>query len=276
MIGSHRLIGGVDVTLDELGSGSPAAIEEWHKIARDTSVYATTLFGLSDSPAGERLELAGSGTFVAHDGKYYVITAAHVWYTVLKRAKSVGLAFREDLQHSHFIETSNIEVSGPARNTPWGEWGPDIICLRIPDADVGTIKAFRSFTSFSISGDAVKCRVMEAYFLIGTPARLGVYSQNQASVQTVRSRVHPPAAHAENGFDYREVELQLEDRTVDSFGGISGGGLWKVRIYVDETTGKIDSEATLDGVAFWSHGVQNGFGVIRCHGPLSIQAALLS
>ena len=95
------------------------------------------------------------------------------------------------------------------------------------------------------------------------------------ALQSVPSRPSIFFRINQNGFDYREVELQLEDRTVDSFGGISGGGLWKVRIYVDETTGKIDSKAALDGVAFWSHGVQNGFGTIRCHGTISIQAALL-
>jgi hypothetical protein len=223
------------VNLDELGSSSPAAIEEWHKIARDTAVYTTTLFALSDSPAGDILKLAGTGTFVSYENRYYILTAAHVWHKKLKPAQRVGITLREDLQHRHFIETKNIAFSGPTRNTPWGEWGPDIICLLIPDVDVNTIKAFRSFNSFSIQESAaVNRRHMEAYFLIGTPERLGVYSQNQASVQTVISRVIPPTVHTENGYDYREVELQLQDQAVDSFGGISGGGLWKVKIYADE------------------------------------------
>lgn len=197
-------------------------------------------------------------------------------HDVLKRAKSVGLTLREDLQHSYFIETTNIAVCGPPIHIPWGEWGPDIVCLGVPEADVGAIKAFRSFHYFSVQeGAAIKRPYMEAYFLIGTPERLGIYTQNQASVKTVVSRVKPPGDATRNGFDYREVELDLRDETVDSFGGISGGGLWRVTIYIDEETGKVASAATLDGVAFWSHGVRNGFGLIRCHGPQSILTALL-
>ena len=60
---------------------------------------------------------------------------------------------------------------------------------------------------------------------------------------------------------------------MDSFGGVSGGGLWKVRVYSDLATGKLESVATLEGVAFYAFGVKDGAGMVRCHRLESVSVA---
>jgi hypothetical protein len=57
-----------------------------------------------------------------------------------------------------------------------------------------------------------------------------------------------------------------------SFGGVSGGGLWKVLAFESPSTGKIDSTATLERVAFFQTIIDDSHSILRCHGPETIAA----
>jgi Family of unknown function (DUF6869) len=57
-----------------------------------------------------------------------------------------------------------------------------------------------------------------------------------------------------------------------SFGGVSGGGLWRILAYISPDTGKIDWLQRLKGVAFYEFPPKNGGRVLRCHGPSSLTA----
>src|SRR6202050_3878053 len=266
----------VDVTLDELDSPTPASTEQCNQIARDSSIHTVTLFALSASSSGDVLKLAGTGTLIAYKEANYILTASHVWRDVLEKADRLGITLREIYDHRCLMETETIVASGPAMPNAWNEWGPDIVFLRIPTVRVGEIKAFRAFHRLpSEEKSWPKGEHTEARLLVGVPEALGTYKQNHASVQMMHLWVAPPTHHARNGFDYLDVEARLPlPSKVESFGGMSGGGLWKVKIYSDPVTGKIDSEAILDGMAFWARDVKDGSGVVRCHGPESIRSAL--
>lgn len=58
------------------------------------------------------------------------------------------------------------------------------------------------------------------------------------------------------------------------FGGVSGGGLWRVQIYHSPESGHIESKVVLEGIAFYELGTGNGKGIVRCHGVQSIEKAL--
>jgi hypothetical protein len=257
-----------NVTLDELDSSTPESTEQWNRIARDSSIHTVILFALFTPPAGDVLKLAGTGTLIAYKDAHYILTASHVWHHVLKRADKLGITLRENDDHTCLLETRTIVASGPPMPAPWNEWGPDIIFLRIPAARVGEIKAFRVFYSLPPEEkSAFRGEHTAARLLVGTPEALGRYTQNHASVQMMHFWVAPPTCHARNGFDYLDVAARLPPPSdVESFGGISGGGLWQVKIYSDPATEKIDSEAILEGVAFWAQDVSVGSGVVRCHG----------
>ena len=264
------------MTLDELDSSTPASTEQWNQIARDSSIHTVTLFALSASSSGDVLKLAGTGTLIAYKDANYILTAAHVWHDVLEKADRLGITLREVYDHKCLMETETIIASGPDRPNAWNEWGPDVVFLRIPTVRVGEIKAFRAFYRLpSEEKSVLKGEHTKSHLLVGTPEALGTYKQNHASVQTMHLWVTPPIRYARNGFDYLDVEARLPPPSkVESLGGMSGGGLWKVKIYSDPVTGNIVSEAALDGVAFWERDVKDGSGVVRCHGPESIRSAL--
>ncbi|WP_263358639.1 hypothetical protein [Acidicapsa ligni] len=141
---------------------------------------------------------------------------------------------------------------------------------------VGEIKAFRVFYSLPSEDKSLfKDEHVEAGLLLGTPEALGTYKKNHASVQMTPFWVAPPICYVENGFDYLDVNARLPPPSdVNSFGGVSGGGLWRIKVYSDPTNGEIHSEAILNGVAFWAYEVKGGAGRVRCHGSESIRVAL--
>jgi len=266
------------MTLDELDADTPESTAQWNRIARDNWMYTISLFALSASPMGDVLALAGTGTLIAYESGHYILTAAHVWHKVLKGADKVGITLRETYDHTCLLERQTIVVSGPPIRSSWTEWGPDLIFLRIPDVRVGEIEAFRVFYRLESKEKPVPGReYTEARLLLGTPGALGIYRQNHASVQMTPFWVTQPIRHDREEFDYLDVHARLPPpSTVESFGGVSGGGLWRVKVYSDPATGQLDSTAVLEGVAFYEFDVQRGTGTIRCHGRKSIDAAALS
>jgi len=266
------------VTLDELDADTPESTERWNRIARYTWIYTVSLFALSASLMGDDLALAGTGTLIACGEGHYILTAAHVWHKVLKGADKVGITLRETHDHVCLFEREIIVVSGPARTNSWTEWGPDLIFMRIPDVHVAAIEAFRVFYRLDAKEKPLPAEeYTEAHLLLGTPGALGIYRQNHASVQLIPFWVPPPVHHAHDGIDYLDVHVRLPPpNTVESFGGVSGGGLWRVKVYSDPATGQIDSAAILEGVAFYEFNVREGEGTIRCHGRKSIDTAALS
>jgi hypothetical protein len=76
-----------------------------------------------------------------------------------------------------------------------------------------------------------------------------------------------------NGFDYINLKVGKSSGISNSFGGVSGGGLWKVLIYMN-SLGKPDWIPLLVGVAFWEETIGSGM-LIRCHGPKTIKATML-
>jgi len=271
----------VGVTIDELeqvlDTKSPSSLEHWEPIVRDTGMYTVALFALDDSAAGDVLTLAGTGTLVAVGEGHYILTAHHVWDKVLRGASSkLGISLREGDDHRYFMDIKAIVPFGLPRPAQWNEWGPDVVFLRIPPAHVGDIGAFRVF--YRLPEPQNQCVVVdsiETRLLMGTPHDLGTFTQTHASVQILALNVRQPTSHERGGMDYLDVEARPADSIrVTSFGGFSGGGLWLVDIYTNPTTGKIDSVARLEGVAFYELGVADGQGTIRCHGRDSIEAAM--
>jgi hypothetical protein len=58
------------------------------------------------------------------------------------------------------------------------------------------------------------------------------------------------------------------------FGGVSGGGVWRVWLFCSPETGEIDWKFNFHGVAFYQLGIGENPTTIRCHGPESVMAVL--
>ena len=105
--------------------------------------------------------------------------------------------------------------------------------------------------------------------LTGTPAALSNYSNPRfaelcLNITILPLNKEPDAAQERDGFDCIDLSLDFHP-ACDDFGGVSGGGLWRLQYYKNAAIGKLESFRVLEGVAFWA-----SKSTVRCHGPKSI------
>jgi hypothetical protein len=250
------------------------------QIIREIGSSTVALFAVFNDKNGNRLELAGTGTLISVGQSHFILTAAHVWHKALKSAVKVGISITDDINHRFLMDVKTIVPCGPAKTNGWDEWGPDIIFLRIPTEHLETIKAYKSLYDPKIDGNrAVKTdRIdrIEVDVLMGTPHALGKFTKTHADVQIAGFFTLGAARyHTRGGFDYFDCVIDSSYPEIrKSFGGVSGGGLWAVRLYSSPTSGTIEWIRTLEGVAFYQLPDDNGRPSIRCHGPEAIRAAM--
>jgi hypothetical protein len=261
----------------KLDRAHPDAHQTWDAIGREALTYSTPLFSVENTENGEKLKFAGTGTFLRQGERYFVLTARHVWQE-LKDRPAMGVALREGQDHRYFIETKAITPRGPERPSFWTELGPDIVLLEVPLSAVGTIKASRGFYEMDGGLKAMaKGDRNETFLLMGTPEVLGKYTQRHASVRILGMWDSEPKEFTEGDWDYVDFKAQIHPESdVKSFGGVSGGGLWRVQMYPRPDSDEIASTIALEGVAFWELGTSGGKGVVRCHGLASVRKVLES
>jgi hypothetical protein len=76
-----------------------------------------------------------------------------------------------------------------------------------------------------------------------------------------------------HGFDLIEIGVDYSNRSeaLSTFGGMSGGGVWRVPLYQKDETKTIHfDDFYLCGVAFWESGNIDGKGFLRCQGARTI------
>lgn len=149
--------------------------------------------------------------------------------------------------------------------------------LRVPAECVGSICVHRTFYNLTkprqttLDVDHLETRV-----LMGTPEALGKFTQTHADLQIngLFTQVDAPR-HTRGDFDYLDFDVEVSFPGIpQDFGGVSGGGWWKVLIHRSVSTGAIDWLRILEGVAFHQSALANGRRIIRCHSQQSIRAAM--
>ena len=108
--------------------------------------------------------------------------------------------------------------------------------------------------------------------------------QDHTDTRTIEGHVHGEAffsvvqdTHEHNGFDYLDLGADLRSPGVpSSFGGVSGGGLWEIKLTMSGDTKEIhwDGKRYFRGVAYWQSDGSTNRRVIRCHGSKSIYEKL--
>ena len=81
--------------------------------------------------------------------------------------------------------------------------------------------------------------------------------------------------YEEAGFDFLELNVSYhpESEALQSFAGMSGGGVWRIPLFkrLDEPPEKVRfKEMVLAGVVFFETGIEGDKQRIRCHGGKSI------
>jgi len=227
---------------------------------------------------------AGSGTLVTFRGSHYFLTAAHVWAMTLSKSDSIRIPLKENSPCRFAISPKEIAAYGPPFMTPC-EWGPDVVLLRIPPERVGSFTAAgRPFYPLGAKRERVLDCALEIWFLMGAPAVRGEFTPDHAIPELQGMQVmFGTGPYSSLGLsrenravlDFIDVHIDTTQPDVAcDFGGVSGGGLWRVYLYKDNI-GEIRSFKILDGVAFWQIQDSDSNLVIRCHGPQAIGSVLL-
>jgi hypothetical protein len=253
-------------SLAEIESQLRGAGDLRERIARRLGSSGTALLALSPN----EVKAVGSGSFVFLENAHYILTAAHVW-NELQAAPEVGITVTDNIDHRFGIPTSAINPTTlQPENLDWNEWGPDLALLRIPAEQVGGIKAFQVFEHITAPPKHLKVDCLEAWVAMGAPGALGKLSPTHAELQILGLLVEPKSV--EHGqYDYFDFKMTSSAPDIPTtWGGMSGGGLWRVLVYHSPETGKIDWAQRLWGVIYWQFPLDNGYRTVRSHGRQSI------
>ncbi len=273
--------------MDEPGS-VPLTRELLEAVTAGLADYAVGFVKIINGRTPVDAQLAGSGTLVAIDDTHGILTADHV-LQYLPSAGEVGLILptRFEPQVHHFsLRMEIVERVSVARGSGEAD-GPDLGFLVLPPAEVGTIRASKSFYNLSRRQHKVVtspwpndvgiwclCGIAHEWTTDARPERgyerikvfRGMYGEGKVLAENSRQ-----------GFDYIDFGAKYGPgyEGPDSFQGCSGGGLWQIVIAKSETGEPVVTDKILSGVAFYESAVEDGLRVIRCHGRQSIYLAVV-
>ena len=238
------------------------------------------ILGLASKDHPDPLKLIGSGTFVTINSQHYVLTAAHVWQAT-ELFPTIGLSLTS---YESWFQIPRDGISAHTlRGVRFGELGPDLALLEISSALVPRIMAHKSVLDLS--------QQRQAFLTDPLALDLGIWAVTGMSeaISEVRARPEQRKFEADvqgraffsgiagtlevDGYDYLDVgaDMALAD-VPPSFGGVSGAGLWQIRLSLSKQTGQVSwtGQKRLTGVAYWQSEMRNGRRVIRCHGPRTL------
>lgn len=214
----------------------------------------------------------GTATCVAVAKKEYLLTAAHVWREL--RGDRFALSLEADRLLIP-IQTSLVEPT-VLSGTGFGEWGPDLALIRLPDLvarDIRQVKAFYNVDKRRPASEERPQYASGLWAVLGAPEEQSVFGEKEAVLKISLFASVVASAQMRDGFDYVDLSYFHEDRPdlPRSYGGISGSGLWRLPISRAES-GAIhwNGELHLEGVAFYQKPASAVEGVIRCHGRMSV------
>lgn len=232
-------------------------------------------------PSGDGTEaVCCSGTFTQINGMAGILTARHVW-DVIERAPSLALLAGGQ---PYYVDPRVLRVFGPGYEDTLPEVDaavPDIAFVRIPPFARGAIEAYgKVFYSIDLRRQDPEVEFFSErgfWVLAGSPQALFNAETRMAPSflydTTVDRRVEI------GDWDYLFVNLNLEQNPgiPRTYGGMSGGGIWRVAFYLSavETVFAVENpkrDIVLSGVAFYQTGAE-GRQIIG-HGPKSLYATL--
>ncbi len=223
---------------------------------------------LTDPPHPKVL---GTGVLVSIENLNGILTCSHVADEYEKRSEIGLVRFKRDgiLQRQKLVlaTTNTLKIGGP----PWGDpYAFDLAFTRLAEPDVSTLKATSVFLSYErnwkrfTDGEPSYHKHVDAIFglvdeFTGEPRR------ENGSVTTPMQGVLTPGhiVAGNNGALTLECLDANRPDLPESFGGSSGGGLWRLYFNVS-TDGSYDSvEIRLCGIATYqldaTHIICQGF-----------------
>jgi hypothetical protein len=254
------------------------------QISKEVADFTVGLVKLIERDKVEDASCAGSGTLAVFGKVHGILTAAHV-IDELPKTGEVGIVlYREKTFQKQVIKMEDTERV-TVREAIFGPEGPDMGFLRIPEENIGWLKATSSFYNLK------KRRLNE---LAGqTPAEnyvdavIGMIDELTVNVPVDKPKRRAKAFSAifcngevsgtnnVNGYDLLDfsVTSHPDFKLPGSFEGMSGGALWRVYFEMKDDTPSIVGKR-VQGIPFYQSVGQGGARVIICHGPNSIYRVL--
>lgn len=263
-------------------SDVPSSLHD--EVADRLSLFSVGFSAVTVTNRGEKSTASGSGTLVQVDGRRAVLTADHV-AEQLEKADRVSLLidWSGGLRRCVF-ERPHLSFARLARGADDGE-GPDLALIFLPIADeaVSSLVAHKSFYNLdhriATIGSEFPGLEYGFWFPCGVPAEGSRDLGPMRGFTNVRGTwglcaiAGRPTELQRDGFDYLDLRIPESGKDVpSSLGGMSGAGLWQVRLRQRPDGAIYVQDYFLAGVAFyeWYSPARR----LRCHGRRSLHERL--
>lgn len=245
---------------------------------RDILNYTIGLVNVTENDGIEDAAIIGSGTLVNVNDTYGILTANHV-IDAFSSDGEIGFVISEKL-HKFSLKVQSFSFLTIAKAKIESE-GPDIGFIRIPDAILGQIKAFKSFYNLSKRKTIVENPPdtdLGVWCVCGFPEVLTRHEGPDRGFEKIKGFVGfcgfggVLEQYTNGEFDYYNFEVLYNENTNSpiNFGGVSGGGLWQVIIAQNESKDLLVKEIILSGIPFYQTERTDDKRKVKCHGRKSI------
>lgn len=219
------------------------------------------------------LQQIGSGVLVTAGNVSGILTAQHV-SAQIQNYEGIALPLSKSVQR-FFIKNSHLSILEEP-NPSQEEMGPDLAVIYLGAEEIGTIKANKVFLNLELQKiflDEHQPKIHEGlWYVCGAPSdhssiREGndiyefIHSFNTYSFQVTTAK------HCQkSSFEYLDVMYKYDEykNPPDSFGGISGGGLWHVLVGFG-MDGNIVTERLLAGIVYYQSKKERNTRLIRAN-----------
>lgn len=244
--------------------------------------FSTGLIKISKykSSPSEIMRLIGSGTFIIIDDKKFGILTAHHVAAEFSNMDELGLFVSpENQEHMFSIPVQHLRIVNIG--APGKDPKPDLSVIILPDAVVPTIRGSKSFYPIrkeSYHPELDSEIIRDPFFICGVPEIGTKDAKSRKGIKTLKSfqlLCGPTGVlkyYSVDKFDYFEVGVEYNSKfsLPETFGGVSGGGVWRVPILIlpnGEVTAK---NHYLCGCVFYQTEKKANKRNLLCHGPKSI------
>jgi hypothetical protein len=239
-------------------------------------------FTIGFARAGDTPAAKGTGVLVKHDKVHGILTCAHVDKYLRELKQPVGLVRLNRGLAQQFGTLDTVEVfSYAAGEEPWTEGDDDISFLHLPPNLVGNIAKDCVFLdaekNFSKDEPEDRASLIPAYSVFGLVEEFsGATTRQDGMATTLLKGVLTSGVLRDVGALNSTLECFKENipDLPDSFGGTSGGGLWRVYVRKCENGGFEAVHHRLIGIA--SREDKGSPPRITCQGMGRVEALLES
>ena len=248
------------------------------------SYFTVGFLKLNTHKGEENAESAGSGTLVKVGKVHGILTAAHVLKR-LPQSGEVGLVrfsrFARGPQKLGFEIGQTHSVLIPGKEGPDG---PDIGFLRLPPNKAMELEATSAFRNLDNTAQSFKENPIPAKY--GFDAIVGILAERTKKIRVelgirmefesryqVGTTALLPDAHGLDRCLFTPGPTDIVPYP-ESYGGTSGGGLWRTYCRVDSNGKQQVAENRLIGVPYYQSEKVGEKRLLYCHGPRTIYELL--